>query len=75
MMDAKFFREHFTHVHVTNKPARQVESDQIDWILESMYTAVARLRGRRDATADAIAAADLAAAVLELREQLKGVVS
>ena len=71
MIDAKFLRDHFTIVHLNDKPApaaHHVDPEQIEWILEAMFTAVARLRGKRDPMADGMAAADLACAAAELRE-------
>lgn len=73
-IDAEFMRKHFTLAHVTDKPAaHQVDPEQIEWILESMDSAAARLRGQRDTLADGMAAAGLACAAAELREQLKGI--
>lgn len=77
MIDADFMRKHFTVIHVGDKPApaaHHVDPEQIEWIIEAMFTAVARLRGKRDSMADGMAAADLACAATELREQLKGIV-
>ena len=70
-IDAEFMRKHFTIVN--DKPAHQVDPEQIEWILEAMVSAAARLRGQRDTLADGMAAADLASAAAELREQLKGI--
>ena len=73
-INAEFMRKHFTVIHVGDKPAApQVDPEQIEWILEAMFSAVARLRGKRDPMADGMAAADLACAAAELREQLKGI--
>lgn len=73
MINAEFMRQHFTVVHVNDKPAHRVDLEQIEWILDAMVSAVARLRGQRDTLADGMAAADLACAAAELREQLKGI--
>lgn len=73
MINAEFMRKHFTIVNVADKPAHQVDPEQLEWILDAMASAAARLRGQRDTLADGMAAADLACAAAELREQLKGI--
>lgn len=73
MIDADFMHKHFTLAHVTDKPVPQVDPEQIEWILEAMVSAAARLRGTRCELSDKRAATALACAAAELREQLKGI--
>lgn len=68
MIDAKFLRDHFTIVHVTDKPAPRVDPEALEWILSAMDSATARLRGQRCDLADSMAATTLAIATSELRE-------
>ena len=68
MIDAKFLRDHFTIVHVTDKPAPRVDPESLEWILSAMDSATARLRGQRCELSDTRAAATLAMATSELRE-------
>ena len=71
MIDAKFMRDHFTIVHLSDKPAPRVDPELLKWILSAMDSATARLRGQRCDLADSMAAATLAMATSELREQLE----
>lgn len=70
MIDAKFMREHFTLVHVTDTPAPALDPETLAEILEAMKSAAARLRGPRCEFSDKRAAASLERARLDLIDAL-----
>jgi hypothetical protein len=70
MIDAKFMREHFTLVTITEKPAPVIDPETLADILEAMKSATARLRGPRCEFSDKRAAASLERARLDLIDAL-----
>jgi ABC-type polar amino acid transport system ATPase subunit len=70
MIDAKFMRDHFTLVTVTDTPAPSLDPETLAEILEAMKSAAARLRGVRCEFSDNRAAASLERARLDLIDAL-----
>ncbi|WJZ48185.1 hypothetical protein [Phage DSL-LC05] len=70
MIDAKFMREHFTLVTITDTPAPALDPETLTEILEAMKSAAARLRGPRCEFSDKRAAASLDRARLDLIDAL-----
>jgi hypothetical protein len=70
MIDAKFMRDHFTLVTITDKPAPVIDPETLADILEAMQSATARLRGVRCEFSDKRAAASLERARLDLIDAL-----
>ena len=70
MIDAKFMRDHFTLVTVTDTPAPVIDPETLAEILEAMKSATARLRGPRCEFSDKRAAASLERARLDLIDAL-----
>jgi CTP:molybdopterin cytidylyltransferase MocA len=68
MIDAKFMRDRFTLVTVTDTPA--LDPQTLAEILEAMKSAAARLRGPRCEFSDKRAAASLERARLDLIDAL-----
>jgi hypothetical protein len=77
MIDAKFMREHFTLVTITDNPAPQVQpldADDLRHILDAVKSGAARLRGPRCEFSDKRAAGSLdyaAALITEALERIK----
>lgn len=72
MIDAKFMREHFTLVHVTDKPAAPaIDPQDLREILAALVSGAARLRGQRCEFSDKRQAHDLDHAAHIVREALE----
>jgi hypothetical protein len=77
MIDAKFMREHFTLVTITDNPAPQVQPldpEDLRYILDAVKSGAARLKGPRCEFSDKRAAASLtyaAALITEALERIK----
>ena len=74
-IDAEFMRQHFTLVHVTDKPAPQahpLDPQDLREILAALVSGAARLRGQRCEFSDKRQAHDLDHAAHIVREALEG---
>jgi hypothetical protein len=74
MIDAKFMRDHFTLVTITDNPAPQVHPlnpEDLREILEAVKSGAARLRGPRCEFSDKRAAASLSFAAALITEALE----
>ena len=70
-INAQFMRDHFTLIHVNDKPdGVHVSIDDMRLILEALTHGAGRLKGTRDPLADRIAAADLGCTAAMVRELL-----
>lgn len=74
MIDAKFIRDHFTLVTITDTPAPQVhplDPEDLRYILEAITSGSARLRGPRCEFSDNRAAWALTSAAALITEALE----
>jgi hypothetical protein len=74
MIDAKFMRDHFTLVTITDNPAPQVyplDPEDLRYILEAITSGSARLRGPRCEFSDNRAAWALTSAAALITEALE----